>query len=209
MVAVKGKGWQLAPSLLLIVQQFDRVYPQRDRRSDGSIGDQAHANRESDHNPHDGFVHAVDIDEDVAAGRDLASFAAALEASRDPRIRYVIYEGRILKAYPSNGKPAWTWHRYTGPNAHTQHLHLSINRTASARDDLRPWPLEEDDVSYTDEDRGRDNLAAFAVGIIHQSIARIERWVAAQEANPGNAELNVALADIKEAVKQANREGTG
>lgn len=142
MVAVKGKGWVLAPSLLDLVADFDKVYPQRDRTSDGSIGDQAHASRQSDHNPADGYVHAVDIDEDIAKGRDLKGFVKALEESRDARIRYVIYEGRILKAYASDSKPAWTWHRYTGPNAHEHHVHVSIVRSAAARNDTRPWPVE-------------------------------------------------------------------
>ena len=149
MVAVKGKGWILAPSLDALVKQMDRTYPGRDHTSDGSIGDQAHASRESDHNPSGGFVHAVDIDEDIAPGLDLKGFAEALRTTRDPRLRYAIYEGRILKAYASNGLPAWSWHRYTGPNSHSHHLHVSINRTAEARNDLRPWPLapQEDDMS--------------------------------------------------------------
>jgi hypothetical protein len=143
MVATRGRGWQLAPCLVQIVDQFDKVYPRRDRSSDGSIGDQAHASRSSAHNPSEGWVHAVDIDEDVEKGRDLKAFAKRLERSRDNRIRYVIYESRILKAYASNGKPAWTWHPYDGPNAHAHHLHLSINRTAAARNDKTPWPVQE------------------------------------------------------------------
>jgi hypothetical protein len=178
-VAVKGKGWQLAPSLLLIVEQFDKVYPTRDRRSDGSIGDQAHASRSSDHNPYDGFVHAVDIDEDIATGRDLKAFAEQLEASRDARIRYVIYEGRILKAYASNGKPAWSWHKYDGPNAHEQHLHLSIDRTAAARDDLRPWPLtptEEPDMQ-SDERQALFDVRYLLITPISQALTAIRGTV--------------------------------
>lgn len=140
MVALSGSGWRLAPSLIAYVREADRLYPNRDRSSDGSIGDLAHSSRESDHNPYDGWVHAVDLDEDIAPGTDLRGLAAHLLASRDPRIRYVIYEGRIFKSYVDPaGHAAWTWMPYTGPNAHTQHLHLSINRTDQARTDLRPW----------------------------------------------------------------------
>jgi hypothetical protein len=34
--------------------QIDRRWPNRDKRSDGWIGDAAHAARKSDHNPIDG-----------------------------------------------------------------------------------------------------------------------------------------------------------
>lgn len=148
MVATSGQGWRLAPSLVAFVKEADRLYPNRDRSSDGSIGDLAHSARESDHNPYDGWVHAVDLDDDIAPGVDLSGFAAHLLASRDPRVRYVIYEGRIFKSYiDSAGRAAWTWMPYTGTNAHTQHLHLSINRTDQARNDLRPWFPQEDDMT--------------------------------------------------------------
>ncbi len=139
MVALSGRGWKLAPSLVSYVKEADRLWPNRDRTSDGSIGDQAHASRASDHNPYEGWVHAVDLDEDLAAGTDLKSFAEHLRQVRDPRIRYVIYEDRIFKSYVSDAGPAWLWYRYSGPNAHLHHLHLSINRTATARDNLSPW----------------------------------------------------------------------
>lgn len=140
MVATAGRGWKLAPSLIQLVVETDERYPDRDRRSDGSIGDAAHAARQSDHNPYEGWVHAVDLDEDLEPGRDLADFVAHLVSSRDPRIRYLIYEGRIVKSYvDSAGRIPWLWHPYTGPNAHTQHLHVSINRAAAAREDLSPW----------------------------------------------------------------------
>lgn len=140
MVAQSGPGWRLAQSLALYVREADRRFPERDRTSDGSIGDLAHASRESDHNPYDGWVHAIDLDEDLARGVTLKPLWDYLIRVRDPRIRYLIYEGRIVKSYnDSAGHKAWVPYPYTGSNAHTQHLHLSINRTSAARNDLRPW----------------------------------------------------------------------
>lgn len=149
MVAVSGAGWRLAPSLVALISETDRLFPNRDRLSDGSIGDLAHSTRDSDHNPSNGWVHAVDIDEDVAPGMTLDGFAAAVIARRDARVRYLIYEGRIVKSYvDSAGRAAWTWQPYTGANAHKQHLHVSINRTDGARNDTSPWwrtaPQEDD-----------------------------------------------------------------
>lgn len=139
MVAVAGTGWRLAPSLVAYVKEADRYYPQRDRESDGSIGDLAHQSRVSDHNPDDGYVHAVDLDEDLAPGLDLKGFAEKLRIGRDSRVKYVIYEGRVFKSYASASGPAWTWLPYSGSNAHSHHLHLSILHTDTARNDLSPW----------------------------------------------------------------------
>jgi len=44
--------------------QVNRRWPRRDKASDGWIGDRAHSERISDHNPNKaGVVHAIDIDE--------------------------------------------------------------------------------------------------------------------------------------------------
>lgn len=60
-VAKSGYRWQLAPSLISLETEADRIAPRRSRVSDGSIGDPNHSNRISDHNPSGGFVHAIDI----------------------------------------------------------------------------------------------------------------------------------------------------
>lgn len=139
MVAVAGTGWVLAPSLVAYVLEADRYYPQRDRSSDGSIGDLSHQARVSDHNPVGGLVHAVDLDEDLAPGLDLDGFAEKLRRQRDPRVKYVIYEGRMFSSYATSSRAAWAWGPYSGINAHMHHLHLSILDTYAAEHDLSPW----------------------------------------------------------------------
>jgi hypothetical protein len=137
MVAVSGNGWRLAPSLVKLVDDADRFAPARSRRSDGSIGDAAHANRPSDHNPADGWVHAVDLTHDPDGGFDSYAVAEQLRQSRDPRIRYVISNGRI---FSSSNRP-FEWRPYTGANRHDSHVHVSITRLDAARSDISGWPL--------------------------------------------------------------------
>lgn len=140
MVALSGPGWQLAPCLEAMFEEADERDPNRDHSGDGSIGDAAHAARESDHNPADGWVCGADIDDDddeANPGVDL--LRAHLVVEQDPRIKYLIRNGSIWKAYPSNGLPAWVPQVYTGLNAHKSHLHISVWNTAEARNDLRPW----------------------------------------------------------------------
>jgi hypothetical protein len=130
MVARSGPGWALAPSLGALIDQTDRLWPNRSRVSDGSIGDAAHQATTSDHNPRDGFVTAVDITEDLEHGPDLWALWHHLVDGRDPRVKYLIYERRIIKSYVDPaGRPAWIAQPYDGINAHATHLHVSVLAT--------------------------------------------------------------------------------
>ena len=115
--------------------QFDDSYPDRDRTSDGWIGDARHSARPSDHNPDyknavDGvaYVRAIDIDRDLAGKKkpdlmpDLAD-QIRLFAKSDPskRIAYIIFNGKI--ASPRMG---WRFRKYSGINAHDHHCHISF-----------------------------------------------------------------------------------
>jgi len=52
----------LAPSLVNLRREIDLRWPDRMKTSDGWIGDPAHAQRSSDHNPDArGIVHALDV----------------------------------------------------------------------------------------------------------------------------------------------------
>jgi len=138
-------AWYLVPSLVALRAQANARYPKRDKSSDGSIGDTAHAKGTSDHNPDwKGAVHAYDLDEDLDGnqadhGAELLFVAEYLRLSRDPRIKYVIYEGRMFASYNSSNGPAWQWRSYTGKNAHRKHLHISVLSTHTGENDTRPW----------------------------------------------------------------------
>ena len=112
-------------------EQFDDTFPDRDRRSDGWIGDLRHSARPSDHNPDKatGMVRAIDVDRDVhKSGKpDLMPDIAdqlRLEAKRgEKRISYIIFDGRI-----ASSRMGWRWRKYSGSNPHNSHLHCSFTK---------------------------------------------------------------------------------
>jgi hypothetical protein len=114
-------------------EQFDDCYPDRDRTSDGWIGDTRHAARPSDHNPDEqGIVRAIDIDRDLSgkAKPDLMPDLAdqiRLCAKSDKRISYIIFNGRI-----ASSKKSWAWRPYDGINKHNHHCHVSFTKTGDA-----------------------------------------------------------------------------
>jgi hypothetical protein len=141
MVATSGNLWRLSPSLVRLMDETDERAPERSTASDGSIGDAAHASRDSDHNPKaprpPGWVDAVDITDDDAHGCDVAVLAHHLVAKKDSRVKYLIHKGTIWKGYPNRGYPAFAPQPYTGASPHTNHLHVSI--TEIARTSTASW----------------------------------------------------------------------
>ena len=144
---MSGTGWRVANSLVTLGRQLSDVWPQSGP-TDGTLGDRSHAARKSDHNPNSAnIVTAIDVDEVVEdRGQQLVD---VLVASRDPRIKYIIHEGRIWRSYPKPGIPAWTPGPYTGSNAHLGHVHLSVSTLAALYDDPRRWQLDEGDTTMT------------------------------------------------------------
>lgn len=127
----------LAPSLVkLYVEEINARWPNRDRASDGWIGDPSHAARSSDHNPdwsapgaRRGVVRAVDIDTDGIDVRALLN-----EVIGDPRVWYVIYD-RVIYSRTYD----WRALHYSGSDPHTGHVHLSIMHTETAENDTTQW----------------------------------------------------------------------
>ena len=109
-------------------EQIDDCYPERSRKSDGWIGDAAHTNRKSDHNPDpsNGYVRAIDVDKNLDTRASTGSYLADQIrecAKKDKRIGYVIYSGRIASA-----KSFWRWRAYNGINLHDHHIHISFTK---------------------------------------------------------------------------------
>ena len=113
-------------------EQFDDSFPDRDRRSDGWIGDLRHSARPSDHNPdrETGIVRAIDVDRDVhKSGKpdlmpDIADQIRLAAKAGEKRIAYIIFAGRI-----ASSRMGWRWRPYKGSNPHNHHLHVSFTKT--------------------------------------------------------------------------------
>lgn len=156
-------AWRVARSLITLRDQFDRRYPLRSRASDGTIGDAAHATRDSDHNPWygPGIVTAADFTHDPNVGMDIDRLTDELAASRDPRIKYIIANAWILDSRPGNNP--WKWVPYKGTNEHRKHLHLSVVASPLC-DDPRPWDLP----SFRQEDDMQTDERAALFTVLHQ-----------------------------------------
>lgn len=140
-------AWRVAKALLKLREQINAKFPERSKLSDGTIGDAAHASRNSDHDPWiitpDGYgiVSAMDITNDPAHGLDSEQLANALLKSQDPRLKYVISNRKIASG-TDQGHPAWLWRSYTGKNAHNHHVHISVKSDAAHYDSEAEWKLD-------------------------------------------------------------------
>jgi len=131
--------WRVAKSLDVMLRQVNERWPVRDKSSDGTIGDAAHAARESDHNPNaEGVVCARDITHDPAHGFDSYAFADMLLRNKDERIKYVISNRRIASG-TGQSNPAWVWRPYSGANAHDHHVHISVKGDPAHYDNTALW----------------------------------------------------------------------
>lgn len=136
--------WRLALSLETLRNELNAAWPDRDKRSDGAIGDAAHASTgsASDHNPwvigSDGIgvVRAYDVDTDLDGTDDsndpemgaLAEQLRQLGIGGDERLTgggYLIFDGRI-----ASERDGWAWRPYVG-DAHISHLHVSVSRSGA------------------------------------------------------------------------------
>lgn len=143
-------SWRLARSLEVLREQVNELYPGRDKASDGTIGDAAHAATVNDHNPDkNGVVAAIDITHDPEKGLDIEQLAASLMQSRDTRIKYIIFNHKIVVPSSVTG---WSARAYNGGNPHITHMHLSVN--AENYDVVSKWKLggamnpKPEEVSY-------------------------------------------------------------
>jgi hypothetical protein len=126
---------------LVLRDQINKRWPNRDKRSDGWISDAAHQSRKSDHNPDArGIVHALDIDHNMGkAGKDrqgktaqqladeLIEYARMAKAGSE-RLKYVVYNNQIASGTYKDRY--WVWRK--GNYGHTQHIHVSFTNTGES-----------------------------------------------------------------------------
>lgn len=133
---------RIAKSLDQLRDEIDARAPGRSKASDGWIGDDAHADRPSDHNPNaKGVVCAFDATHDPAHGADMAVISEHIRTHPPLAAKYIIFNRRIAER--SNG---WRWKNYGGSNPHTKHMHVSVGRGADGSstgpyDDTSAWGI--------------------------------------------------------------------
>lgn len=136
----------LNAALTTFRNEVNRKFPNRDKTSDGWIGDAAHQATTSDHNPDsDGSVDAWDMDVDLFSfSNDAAEIERLKNAfQRHESSRYWIHNRRI--ASRSDG---WIRRYYDGPNPHDKHVHW--NTRTEFENSTKPF-LEEDDMLTAQE----------------------------------------------------------
>jgi hypothetical protein len=183
--------WVLIPCLKALFAEFDRIAPSRDRASDGSIGDAAHRNEVSDHNPdetgrvpihdadHLNEVHAIDVDNnlresDLTMEKVVQFLLGRCRSGAEKRLRYVIYNRRIWAA--SSG---WAQKTYTGASPHTEHAHFSASYDTNLEASTASWHLEDIPVALTAADKTwiTNTIAAQTKAAINAELGAIAQAV--------------------------------
>jgi hypothetical protein len=158
-------SWILVPCLVKLRSEFNVIAPNRMKDSDGSIGDPAHQDSQSDHNAdetgnvpiHDpdrvNEVHAIDVDIDLnVPGLSMEVVVQFLlmrcRIGAENRLRYIIFNRRIWSA--SDG---WRQRVYTGANAHDKHAHFSSSYDTAREASTASWHLEDIPVALTADDK--------------------------------------------------------
>lgn len=129
---------QRSVSIDRLWQDFLTAFPNKDRSSDGWIGDKAHQAETSGHNPDDTSgvsaerqdldtkqeVRAIDEDSDLRDPRGITMQQVIDRLLQTPndlkRLIYIIFNRQIWRK--SNG---WTRETYNGASPHTEHGHFS------------------------------------------------------------------------------------
>ena len=135
---------RLSRAAIQLREQFDDAYSDRDKASDGWIGDRRHDSRKSDHSPDEqGWVRAIDIDRDLSGKAkpdvmpDLVDQIRTLcKKGSEKRIAYIIFDGKICSPILR-----WKWRKYTGANKHNHHVHFSFKKEADLRGEFYQIPM--------------------------------------------------------------------
>jgi hypothetical protein len=119
----------VSPAIEALIEQVEAAWDIR-HPTDGTVASRGHDQRNprSDHRPSRvapfGIVRAVDVGETVEDRGEL--LAEEIRQSGDPRVRYVIHEGRLFSSYNHPNGPPFMWRRYSGASFHTDHVHVSV-----------------------------------------------------------------------------------
>lgn len=142
--------WYLNRALTNFRTEVNARWPDRDKASDGTLGDTAHQATHSDHNPDsDGSVDAWDMDVELnGPGKPYTEdlWRVINAALKHESIQYVIYNRRITSRTWGLG----VWRAYDGPSPHDHHVHF--NTRSAYEGSNKPWFTGEDEMTQTEFD---------------------------------------------------------
>ena len=193
MTGVPRMAWERTPAAVSLRNEFNAAFPNRDKASDGSIGDSEHSTRSSDHNPDEtgatpyedsdtiNEVHAEDVDSDLKRPgwtlfRCFEIIRKRAAAGTEVRVQNMICDGQITSR-------SWgfsEWRDYTGSDPHDTHGHVSLRYGSGAAPGnpekiTSPW-----------------GILAAVQGEDDMNAAEMTAWAKSAE---GKAALGAALAD--------------
>lgn len=156
-------------SLQTLLEQVNAQAPNRSKRSDGWIGDKAHRNRKSSHNPNSlGVVLAIDITHDPLGGCDSYKLARDLVSDPDKRLSYVISNSKI-----ASREKGWTWRKYTGANPHDKHVHINVMSERLLYDDLSRWDINVEG-GFVDKEKLKPDLPVLRKGTDGEFVVKLQ-----------------------------------
>jgi hypothetical protein len=188
--------WSVIPAITRLRSEFNAIAPDRARGADGTIGDLAHQQSVSDHNPdetgavpiHDADnvneVHALDITTDLRTpGLSMEAVVqfllARCRSGAERRLRYIIFNRRIWSA--SSG---WVQKAYTLTDPHTGHAHFSFSYTTDLEANTASFHLE-DLVALNSTDLTKiENIVKKYVGDVVQRYDEEGKPIVGAENNP-------------------------
>lgn len=192
-------GPVLTQSLTVLFRNFDTAFPNRDHATDGWIGDAAHQQYTSGHNPDDTAgvkaeysdadtkpeVRAIDVDKDLRySGVTMQNVIDRILATPNDvkRLMYIIYN-RIIWSRSSG----WLPRTYTGSSPHIEHAHFSGDPAYD--EDGSDWVVakmgEGTEMELSTVVPGTDNPKR-TVGDILADLENMRNWLlAASTAPPG------------------------
>jgi hypothetical protein len=178
-------SYRLAHALDQLRSQIDAHSPNRSKLSDGWIGDAGHKTRDSDHNPwlhapgsREGIVTAIDITHDPGHGVYAGEIAEQIIASQDPRLKYLIWNSRIVAG--GDGPKPWRWRKYGGINHHNKHVHISVEDRDGLFDQTQPWALDLSDLQQVELPKTIDR-PLLKRGAKGEAVAVLQRLLVAEQ----------------------------